>query len=333
MALPSQTRHPLVRRHTPMGRRNRPGRRRRVVLGALVLLVVALAAIRFALPSRQEAPADAAGETAATPPAAAELHPAAATGTIVAKPDPTSDAVSRDDATDARPAVVAETPAQRVPVRQQPSGAPDVVGPPRPRSLEAALALADTDRPVEARAMLTAILASGTLDAHEADLAREAVGILNQRLVFSPEIVPGDPFARSHVVASGEHLAGIVAAESLRVDWRFIMRINRIAGERSLRAGQRLKLITGPFHAIVYKSAYRLDLYLGSGEDLVLVSSFPVGLGQYNSTPVGLFRVRPHSKLVNPAWANPRTGERIHIPASKNPKFKAGKQLKDMVNY
>ena len=30
---------------------------------------------------------------------------------------------------------------------------------------------------------------------------------------------------------------------------------------------------------------------------------------------------------------NPRTGEAIQIPASKNPKFKAGKQLKDAVNF
>lgn len=29
---------------------------------------------------------------------------------------------------------------------------------------------------------------------------------------------------------------------------------------------------------------------------------------------------------------NPRTGEKITIPASKAPKFKAGKALKDMVN-
>ncbi len=29
---------------------------------------------------------------------------------------------------------------------------------------------------------------------------------------------------------------------------------------------------------------------------------------------------------------NPRTGEKIQIPASKNPKFKAGKALKDAVN-
>jgi len=29
---------------------------------------------------------------------------------------------------------------------------------------------------------------------------------------------------------------------------------------------------------------------------------------------------------------NPRTGEVINIPASKQPKFRAGKQLKDVVN-
>ncbi len=29
---------------------------------------------------------------------------------------------------------------------------------------------------------------------------------------------------------------------------------------------------------------------------------------------------------------NPRTGERIQIPASRQPKFKAGKSLKDSVN-
>jgi DNA-binding protein HU-beta len=29
---------------------------------------------------------------------------------------------------------------------------------------------------------------------------------------------------------------------------------------------------------------------------------------------------------------NPRTGETINIPASKQPKFKAGKELKDAVN-
>ena len=30
---------------------------------------------------------------------------------------------------------------------------------------------------------------------------------------------------------------------------------------------------------------------------------------------------------------NPRTGEPVHIPASKQPKFRAGKGLKDIVNH
>jgi DNA-binding protein HU-beta len=38
------------------------------------------------------------------------------------------------------------------------------------------------------------------------------------------------------------------------------------------------------------------------------------------------------SKRAKSEGRNPRTGETITIPASKNPKFKAGKGLKDAVN-
>ncbi|MGE5768165.1 MAG: HU family DNA-binding protein [Bacteroidota bacterium] len=38
------------------------------------------------------------------------------------------------------------------------------------------------------------------------------------------------------------------------------------------------------------------------------------------------------SKRAASEGRNPRTGERIQIPASKQPKFKAGKGLKDAVN-
>ena len=38
------------------------------------------------------------------------------------------------------------------------------------------------------------------------------------------------------------------------------------------------------------------------------------------------------SKRAASEGRNPRTGERIRIPASKQPKFKAGKALKDAVN-
>ncbi len=38
------------------------------------------------------------------------------------------------------------------------------------------------------------------------------------------------------------------------------------------------------------------------------------------------------SKRAATEGRNPRTGEKIKIPASKQPKFKAGKALKDAVN-
>jgi len=43
----------------------------------------------------------------------------------------------------------------------------------------------------------------------------------------------------------------------------------------------------------------------------------------------GTFNVRKRAASIG---RNPRTGEQIKIPASKQPKFKAGKGLKDAVN-
>ncbi|MCC0013058.1 MAG: HU family DNA-binding protein [Rhodobiaceae bacterium] len=43
----------------------------------------------------------------------------------------------------------------------------------------------------------------------------------------------------------------------------------------------------------------------------------------------GSFQV---AKRAASTGRNPRTGEPVKIPASKTPKFKAGKALKDMVN-
>ncbi|WP_340119145.1 HU family DNA-binding protein [Pelagibius sp. 7325] len=55
---------------------------------------------------------------------------------------------------------------------------------------------------------------------------------------------------------------------------------------------------------------------LKGGEEVRLV-----GFGTFNVTQRAASEGR-----------NPRTGERIQIPASKQPKFKAGKGLKDAVN-
>lgn len=176
-----------------------------------------------------------------------------------------------------------------------------------------------SNRPIEARVALTRALDSGVLDAATAQRVRDTLRELNDRLVFSPEIVEGDPYAFGYTIRPGDALSRLPRGQNLATDWRLIQRINRISRPEAIRAGQRIKLVTGPFHAVVYKRQFRLDLYMGDGAERVFVRSFIVGLGEYDSTPVGTFKVRPHSKLINPEWVNPRTGERFLPDDPANP--------------
>ena len=185
--------------------------------------------------------------------------------------------------------------------------------------VESGLDLLARNQPLEARRILSRALLSGSLDEFESDRTRQQLRVLNQRLVFSPEIIENDPFARSYVVQPNEMLSRIVRDQALAVDWRFILRINGIREAKHIRGGQRLKLISGPFHAVVDKSEFRMDLYMGSAPELVYVASYPVGLGEFNSTPTGVFEVRPNSKLINPEWRNPYTRELFASNDPQNP--------------
>ena len=185
--------------------------------------------------------------------------------------------------------------------------------------VESGLDLLARNQPLEARRTLSRALLSGSLDEFEADRTREQLQVLNQRLVFSPEIVENDPFSQSYVVQPNEVLSKIVRDQGLSVDWRFILRINGIRDAKHVRAGQHLKLIRGPFHVVVDKSEYRMDLYMGGAPDLVYVASYPVGLGEFNSTPTGLFQVRTNSKLIDPEWRNPSTRELFASNDPQNP--------------
>lgn len=111
------------------------------------------------------------------------------------------------------------------------------------------------------------------------------------------------------MVQPGDALSRIASREKLMTHWKLIQRVNRLNSPNTIRVGQSLKLVRGPFHAIVDKSDYRLDVYHGPAGQPSLwtyVTSFPVGLGEDDSTPSGRFVVRTNSKLENPAWVNPR---------------------------
>lgn len=186
-------------------------------------------------------------------------------------------------------------------------------------NLEEGMKLLDQGLYVDARKELSIALNSGTLSANEAAQARGVLTDISDTLVFSPAIISDDQYSIEYIIRGGDTLSGIVKKMGLQVDWRFIQRINGIKQASGIRPGQNLKLITGPFHAVVSKDMYRIDFYLGEGGERVFVRSFRVGLGEYDSTPIGLFKVRQHSKLVNPTWTNPRTREFFSADNPENP--------------
>jgi lipoprotein-anchoring transpeptidase ErfK/SrfK len=93
------------------------------------------------------------------------------------------------------------------------------------------------------------------------------------------------------------------------VPYEILMQINGIERPELLKAGATLKVINGPFNAIVYRSAFTMDLYLQN----TYVKSFKVGLGKAGmETPTGRWRVKEGGKLVKPIWTDPISGKTYH---------------------
>ncbi|MBY0307799.1 MAG: L,D-transpeptidase family protein [Phycisphaerales bacterium] len=216
------------------------------------------------------------------------------------------------------------------PLNATPSGQPAPAGDVR-GLIDQANALAQQNRPLEARKLLNdALLNTAATPDGRASL-RTQIAALNETLFFSPTVARGDPLTDEHAVAPGETLGRIVRKEGLPIDWRLLVRINKLPTENALRVGQKLKIVRQPLHAVVHKNSYRMDVFAGppgtggsSGPDgmepgWTYVRSFPVGLGESNGTPEGSFVVRANSKLVNPRWVNPRTGEVFQADDPKNP--------------
>ena len=185
-------------------------------------------------------------------------------------------------------------------------------------ALQAAFTQLDTD-PVAARASLTRLLeGSATTDADRLK-AYDAINKVNAMLTFSERVLANDPYAKQYTVKEGDSLSNIRKSLNLNCEWRFLQRINHLPTERSIRIGQVLKTPTGAFHGEVRKSEFRLNIFEGDGPDRVMVASYPIALGEFNSTPTGAFAIRPRSKLIDPEWRNPRTGQHFESNDPANP--------------
>lgn len=173
------------------------------------------------------------------------------------------------------------------------------------------LRLIEQNQLVEARRVLNDLRLSPNINQNTASTVRQKLAVINETLVFSPRIVPGDTLTEAYTIKNGDLLSSI--APRYNLPYQLIEHINRISARR-IRLGQTIKVIKGPFHAVVHKSDYRIDLFLtDSGGQPVYIRSFQVGLGQDNSTPEGNWILRRGGKVANPGWTNPRSGK-VYAP-------------------
>lgn len=345
----------------------RSKRRARMLKGAGVAALVVLcgAGLLYVLHNRDSGPRSASAQPvndplrpadapAMSPAASTATPPAPATSSKPPEARPEPALISMNSARDAaRAPAPGQTPprtdsgltaspgsgAVRDPLVTSPaaSGAPDRMD--LPEDLAALVSGAERaqreGKLADARAALNRVLLDRRTPESERGALRRWISDLNETLVFSPTVVAGDPLAQSYTVVGGDSLPVINRKLGLTTEYMLIARLNKLADPSRIQIGQRLKVVNGPFHAVVSKSAYRMDLYAGDppspssvGTSMlacgaepgwVYIRSFPVGLGADDGTPIANFVVRPNSKLVNPEWRNPRTGERFAANDPKNP--------------
>lgn len=178
---------------------------------------------------------------------------------------------------------------------------------------------AENDR-VGARALLSRVLRDPGLSHAEANLVRDELTEINNHLVFGRVVDPSDPITEEYVVRAGDSLSRIASRRELATHWRLIQRVNGLSDPSRIRLDQRLKLVRGPFHAVVTKGDFRMDIWHGPPSDpsrWVYIRSFDVGLGEDDGTPLGQFVVSAN-KLENPGWVNPRNPRERYEPNDPN---------------
>jgi len=177
-------------------------------------------------------------------------------------------------------------------------------------AIEQARGLYAAGKVIEARHRLNAML-GGKLGASEASEARTLLRRIADETIFSRRHVPNDPLTSEYVIQPGDRLIHI--GKRCKVPYEVLMAINGISDAGRIRGGQRIKLLNGPFHVKIYKSKFRMDVYLGG----LYVRSYRVGLGRDEGTPLGTWKVK--ERLENPTYYPPASAGEKRIVAPDDP--------------
>ncbi|MBN2272543.1 MAG: L,D-transpeptidase family protein [Sedimentisphaerales bacterium] len=169
---------------------------------------------------------------------------------------------------------------------------------------------------VQARDKLNEMLSNKPMSTQQLAFVKEALSDLADQWLFSRKVYPQDEICSNYKVEPGDHLVAI--GKKHNVPYQIIMRINNITDPKTLRAGETIKVINGPFRAVISRSTFTMDLYVQS----TFVRSFKVGLGRpEHETPTGRWCVETGGKLIAPPWRDPDTGR---IYQAKDPDYPLG---------
>jgi len=160
---------------------------------------------------------------------------------------------------------------------------------------------------IEVRDRLNTIL-SQPMGTRQRAVVKGKLADLAQKWLFSNKIYPGDTLCETYKVEPGDVLQNV--GRRFKVPYELLMRINNIRRARDLQAGAAIKIVKGPFHTRVKRSAFSMDLYL---QDKTYVRSYTVGLGlSGRDTPTGMWIVRndDKGKMEKPEWTDPDTKRR-----------------------
>lgn len=329
MALASQSGRSTSRRSYMSSRRR--SRRSRWILGILLLAIASVAGWWFISGSQDPVESEAAKSDVPADPTPSESIASSKESEIVF-----DDGRRTPNRNTAKAPASARTPGSgsddqtaRVDAPKTPNGSSPknerISAPKAPvTNRNAGTALAEARRlastnPVAARQSLTTAWVAGELSPADKAEAIRMAQTLSELTLFDRPSLPDNPYVREYKVRSGDSLDRIAKREDLQIDKMLLARMNNLSNPDSIRIGQTLRLPNGVFDAVVDKSDYSLTLFQRTGEDRAIVAVLPVGLGEFNATPTGLFRVRVNSKLVNPHWINPRTREEFKPNDPDNP--------------
>lgn len=103
--------------------------------------------------------------------------------------------------------------------------------------------------------------------------------------------------AQPYIVQAGESLPQI--ADRYDVPWQLLAKINGIPDPERISPGMELKVVPGPFEAVIHLGDRTLTLML----DGMYAGRFPIGVGNDVPNLEGSYKV--HEKLINPTYYGP----------------------------